>query len=258
MRDYNHYKDKYAKTLPIRGRADDVRPIGIRRYDTERITRKEYLSREVSYCATLHRTDVVEYHNNGEITLRTNGWHTTSTAEFMHTHSPFIVWKQENKLWVRMRTRAGVMCYPVGDELTVRMVDCEAMNMYEPTKPVTIMKRVVDRAKANAAREPLRPFLAWAKTFLTMSDGWIMAETRSAVETKHDFFGGSKVAYECMCGATPDGYMGILLALLPGWGDLQFGYKQVRSKVYSISDTANDIHKLVEVQPSSKAVRNAQ
>jgi len=48
---------------------------------------------------------------------------------------------------------------------------------YEPAEKVVINKRVVDRDKAKAAREPFKPFLEFAKTMLAMSDGWVMHET---------------------------------------------------------------------------------
>lgn len=38
-----------------------------------------------------------------------------------------------------------------------------------------------DRKKLYAARRCVMPFLAFAKTFLAMSDGWIMHETRKQV-----------------------------------------------------------------------------
>ena len=177
-RDYNHFKARYNNTTPIRGRSEDVRPIGERRRTHELVTEKKLLSGEVSYCATLYGTDVVEYHNNGQVTLRTKGWQTPSTAEFMHEHSPFTVWKQNNKLWVRVPTPEGVKAFPIGEELTLELVD--GGPYYQPINKVLINKRVVDRAKAKVAREPLQPFLAWCKSFLAMSDGWLMHETRKA------------------------------------------------------------------------------
>ena len=184
QRDYNHYKTKYHSTVPIRGRDEDVRPIGNRRRTHELITTKKYPCGQVSYCATLYGTDVVEYHNNGQVTLRTNGWATPTTAEFMHEQSPFTVWKQDNKLWARVPTPDGVKAFPIGKELTFEMVvdfgGIHSDRFYQPINKVLINKRVVDRAKAKAAREPLQPFLAWCKAFLTMSDGWVMHETRKA------------------------------------------------------------------------------
>jgi hypothetical protein len=65
--------------------------------------------------------------------------------------------------------------YPLGAEFRVKQV---GEHMYEPHEPVVIKKRVVDRDKAKQARAAIKPFMDWAKTFLKMSDGWVMHETR--------------------------------------------------------------------------------
>lgn len=291
-RDYKHYQAKYNNTVPIRGRSEDVRPIGERRRSNECITMKKLLSGEVSYCATLYNTDVVEYHNNGQVTLRTNGWQTPSTAEFMHTHSPFSVWKQDNKLWARVPTPEGVKAYPIGQELTLRMVE-GTDRFYEPINTVLINKRVVDRAKAKTAREPLQPFLAWCKAFLTMSDGWVMHETRKAVlgwekhnhnntmfmplETHSDFrlLTAPQIEIE-----VEDTYLRVLCSTAPRlaydqrtvetidfeleWGnsrrpytreykDFRVEFDTVKRKAYA---SVTDIYTTVQVEPTDKAIGN--
>jgi hypothetical protein len=298
-RDYNHYKAKYNNTVPIRGRGEDVRPIGERRRTHELITQKPLLSGEVSYCATLYGTDAVEYHNNGQVTLRAKGWQTPTTAEFMHEHSPFTVWKQDNKLWVRVSTPDGMKAFPVGEELTLRMVDgANGAQYYEPINKVLINKRVVDRAKAKAAREPLQPFLAWCKSFLAMSDGWVMHETRKAVlgwekrESRNDWVMplnniGDEELYrtltEQMEIVPEDKY---LLALCRMSSNLWVEKRQVEThqyervwagqthmftqnfdeyrvefdnfkrKVYSLSERFGDIHTILQVEPTNKAIGN--
>lgn len=191
MRGYEYYKARFNNTKPIRGRDVEVRPIGDRRRTHETVTQKKLLSGEVSYCAKLYGTEVVEYHNNGDITLRTGSWETPSTAEFIHTHSPFTCFKQNGRLWVRVRTsiEGNAKVYPVGNELTLREVDTERL-IYEPINRVLIKKLVVDRDKAKAARAPLAPFLSFAKAFMGMSDGWLMHETRKQViETQETEWG---------------------------------------------------------------------
>jgi hypothetical protein len=291
-RDYTHYKAKYNNTVPIRGRAEDVRPIGERRRTAECITTKKYPCGQVSYCATLYNTDVVEYHNNGQITLRTNGWHTPSTAEFMHIHSPFSVWKQDNKLWARVTTPEGDKAYPIGEELTFELVEGRD-RVYQPINTVLINKRVVDRVKAKAAREPLQPFLAWCKAFLNMSDGWVMHETRKAalgwekhrhndsmfmpLETHSDF----RLLTEPQMEVEPeDVYLRVLCSAAERlshdertaetikyereWGgnrhtytreykDYRIYFDSVKRKAYA---SVTDIYTTVQVEPTDKAIGN--
>ena len=174
---YEFYKNKWVSTKPIRGRTEEVRPIGKRRRDWEKITRKDIGNGEYSYCAKLWGTECVEYLPDGSIKLRIEGWVTPSTAEFIHEHSPFVCFKRNNKLWVQVREDAGeVKNYPLGEgDLHLLPVDNGAR--YRPAEPVKIKKQVVNRAKAKEARADVMPFLNWAKTMLKISDGWVMHET---------------------------------------------------------------------------------
>ena len=297
-RDYKHYQAKYNNTVPIRGRAEDVRPIGERRRTAECITTKKYPCGQVSYCATLYNTDVVEYHNNGEITLRTNGWQTPSTAEFMHTHSPFSVWKHDNKLWARVPTPDGVKAYPIGESLTFEMVDGDThgVRYYQPINTVLINKRVVDRAKAKAAREPLQPFLAWCKAFLNMSDGWVMHETRKAAlgweqrENGGAMYmplakSGDRDLYRALDGQMEiipeDNYLQVLCSMAPevwrdrrqteshtyeysghkhtyvqNFYDYRIEFDNLKRKIYRMSEQFGDIYTTVQVEPTDKAIGN--
>jgi hypothetical protein len=290
-RSYNHYKTKYNNTKPIRGRDEDVRPIRDRRRTHELITTKKYPCGQVSYCATLYGTDVVEYHNNGQITLRTGGWATPTTAEFMHEQSPFTVWKQNNKLWARVPTPDGVKAFPIGKELTFEMVD--GGPYYEPINRVLINKRVVDRAKAKAAREPLQPFLAWCKSFLTMSDGWVMHETRKAalgwkqregstamfmpLDTHSDFrlltapqmeMEPEDVYLRVLCSAVPklscedrmvekitytSVYAGANYLNTQTFKDYRVEFDAIKRKAYA---SVTDIYTTVQVEPTHKAMSN--
>lgn len=167
---YESYAKRYETTKPIRGRSADVRPIGQRRRDWETITKKAIDEGMYSFSAKLYQTECVEYFPNGDIILRCGSWPTPTTAEFIHIHSPFTCWKQGGKLWVRVGTKA----IPINADLRMNW---KGGHDYEPAEEVIINKRVVDRDKAKAAREPFKPFLEYVKTMLTLSDGWVMHET---------------------------------------------------------------------------------
>jgi hypothetical protein len=180
-------------------------------------------------------------------------------------------------------------------------------NTYAPSEPIVIQQRVVDRAKAKEAREKLKPFLEWAKMFMKLSDGWVMADTReqfcSKVETAHwrmqyhynlpegvvthQYYGASFIPaefYKYLSECDVEGYMPALLLLLDdknkavqvrkvkelthAWGessnqtstvtvyDMQFSYDYLKRQVYAVADKSNDIHKMVEVEISDKALTN--
>ena len=176
LNSYNHYKNLFNSVKPIRGRANDVRPIGKRRRDWETIR----MNGDVVECV-LYDTPVVRYYPDGKIGLNCAGWITPSTADFMHTHSPLLVRKQNNAIRVSA-DRYDKKIYPLperGETVFVLTPD----NKYAPEQPIVITKQVIDRAKAKDARAPFMPFIKFVDTFLKMSDGWVMDETMAEVGT---------------------------------------------------------------------------
>ena len=132
----------------------------------------------------LHNTDVVRYYPDGKIGLQCNGWQTPSTADFIHIHSPWSCFKRNKKLWVMVRNeQQKAMHYPIPakGEIVFERIPDVLHSGWRPVGDVVVEKRVVNRSKAREARAPYQPFLQWAKTFLKMSDGWIMHETRKQV-----------------------------------------------------------------------------
>jgi len=285
-RDYEHYKARFHNTKPIRGRSVDVRPIGERRRDWELITQKKLLSGETSYCAKLYQTECVEYFANGDITLRTNGWDTPSTAEFIHEHSPFYCEKQYNRLWIKLKMSpsAEPVAYPIGNELQLRHV---VDNCYEPINKVLINKKVVDRQKAKEARAPVMPFLAWAKTFMAMSDGWLMHETRKEVlrwgmdEARVVSYSKREEVYKALTGGDmfpEEKYLPILFSVLcrrsdavatrvseveggylltpcNKYYDMQFYYEFLKKQMFKIMEEHADIYKVVQVEAGDKPIK---
>lgn len=170
---YEQYKKAWHSIKPIRGRGIDVRPIGKRRRDWEQIVRVVGADGVESYGAKLHNTVCVEYFPDNSIVVRHESWNTPSTAAFISDHSPFRCWKQNNRLWVRQTNNALTIPIPEGGLRFVR----NDQGDYICSDVPTIKKSVIDRAKAKEARAPLKPFLNFARSFLSLSDGWVMHET---------------------------------------------------------------------------------
>ena len=282
---YAYFEELYASIKPIRGRDTEVRPIGDRRRDWETIIRKLQADGTHSYVARLYNTDVVEYFANGDVVLRVGTWPTVSTAEFMATHSPFAAWKKHNKVWVRVRDNQGFaegLAYPVmGDEL--RLIQT-GEHKYAPAEPVLINKKVVDRARAKEARELLKPFMSWAKTFLTLSDGWVMHETcKQALGFSERGYDATIVsmqhAYDALVEPDPDMepedvYLQVLCSLAVAhivrdesrvaektrwraYVDVRIQYEDVRTVFHNWVRKHGDVHNIVQVQPDSVAIYNA-
>ena len=276
---YEHYKKMFNEIKPIRGRAADVRPIGQRRRDWELIE----MDGDVVACR-LYNTQVVRYYPDGQVGLRCGGWATPLTAEFIHIHSPWQCIKRYNKLWVSVRDEAGEMrSYPIpsNEELIFERVG----DRWRPTKEVKIMKSVIDREKSKQAREPVKPFMKWAKSFLAMSDGWVMHETRKQVQGvsasgwgyEGMFLTDSEV-YGLLCSDDNEEYMKALCVVLDSrdagekrkveetkieyddgkftqivsWYDTRFQFEQLRNRVDRVIKSSADVYKTVEVEVGTK------
>jgi hypothetical protein len=260
---YDNYKNLYESVKPIRGRAEDVRPLGQRRRDWETIEK-----RGDNYACRLYQTDVVTYYPDNSIGLVAGVWATPLTAEFMHTHSPFYCYKKYNKLWARVHGTGEDKHYPIPESGELRMVkvgEHEGITLYEPSEPIVIQQRVIDRAKAKEAREKLKPFLDWGRMMLKLSDGWIMTDTREQFckeiqtdywhmrytymlpdgLTHHGYYGMSinnEPMYEYLCGCGEDGYMPAFLAILNNKSKAE-GSRKVR-EVEHIWDGNNQSNKI--------------
>lgn len=290
---YAYYKELYESIKPIRGRPD-CRPVNNRRETWKTIIEKDLGNGKKSYAMKFHNTECVEYFANGDITLRVGSWETPLTAEFIHMHSPFRCWKQYNKVWVKFvdsseNHKYGVS-YPIHRELKLTyegewQVGTSSGHMFKPVGNVPIIKRIVDRAKAKAAREPVKPFLEFAKSFLTMSDGWLMHETKKQVigfneENGFDWVRLSDMEkYEMMKG-DPEGYLKLMINMLRNetpsrryiaetkkvkhgsfeydehYYDEQHSYKRLHALAYRAVESSVDIYTVKEVALNSKAMTN--
>lgn len=182
---YNYYRDLYLRTKPIRGRKVECRPIGNRRRDWEEIVKVS----DTAYAARLYATNCVTYNEDGSVDLFIDTFATPTTAEFIHTHSPFICSKRYNQLWIISREAGGESKWiPLIKRKVLKMV-LDADGCWTPSEPVVMQQKRVDRKKANAAREPLRKFLQFGKAMLAMSDGWVRHDTKCEfAEVKPDYW----------------------------------------------------------------------
>ena len=178
---YTNLEHRFLTTEPIRGRTEEVRPIGQRRRTWERIVRGvETASRDGDvtywYGAHLYQTTVIKAFENGEVELACNGWITPSTAEFMSVHLPlrWYVTKQAGNLWLNLRGSDKRQLIPKNKSVRVRFLTDGG---WEPTTEMVLTQRVVDKVKMREARDLIRPFLDFTSTMLKLSDGWVMAET---------------------------------------------------------------------------------
>jgi hypothetical protein len=95
----------------------------------------------------------------------------------MSCHSPFYICKRYNRIWVYPKGHSVDEAYPIPETEELRLVMGED-GSYKPDRPIKIEKVVIDRTKAKEAREKIKPFIEWAKSFNRLTDGWVMQDTR--------------------------------------------------------------------------------
>jgi hypothetical protein len=198
---YNNLQDKWKNTLPLRGQKPknpgdpkpDIRPIGRRSRKHEVVERIDLEDGTYAYAATLYQTRCVIAYPDGTFTVSTGGWDTPSTAKFICTHTPQFVAcvKVRNNLWLYGRdstTGKNPIKHRLGQEPTRFYVDASrdygALVCVDP-KPIKVER--VDRKKTRPYHDKLRPFMDWMSATLTMSDEWLMHETRKAVLGIHSY-----------------------------------------------------------------------
>jgi hypothetical protein len=178
---YNHFKNKFDNTAPIRGRATEIKPIGQRRRDWEQVVKRWAvedgaldMEGEWSYGAHLYRTDCVMYMPNGDVHVRTGGWDTPTTADFISRYLPHSMrcYKKYNKIWVDYQSQN----YPIDTTVATIFRFNKETDTYAVTDAKPMLQKVIDRTKIKEARDKLEGFRNYAKIMLKLADGWIGEE----------------------------------------------------------------------------------
>ena len=262
-------KNLYDSIKPIRGRSADIRPLGDRRRDWERVEKID----EDTYAYHLYQTHCVTIKRDNSITLNPNGWNSVSTAEFMTSWSPFIVMRKSKMLWALIN---GVYI-PLLKPLTIRR---DEHNRLVPDE-VTYLVKVMNKQRAKEARKLFDPFLKFSKSILKLSDGWINYETREQVHQERldnlvarGMDTRSFSMWETYTSTDESMYMMMLCELTDsirpiesrgkprssgGYSnyDHRFSYEAIRRKLYKMQeDQDSGLFDVARVSPSDKCVKN--
>jgi hypothetical protein len=186
---YEKMKQRWEETKPIRGRAEDVRPICKRSRDWELITRKVVSANtegdvEYAYSAFLYRTEVITYYANGDVGFKTDGWATPKTADFAHLWAPrgVNVCKAKRMLWLTLSHGERVPI-PDGKEVKIRYSD--TLNKWVVLDQKPLRQRVIDRKAMAEERAKIRGFVNYCKTMLKLSGETVHSETINQARAKY-------------------------------------------------------------------------
>lgn len=171
IRSYDEAKHKHDAIKPIRGRADEVRPLGKRSADFINI-HKVGTSIMPAYAVRLYLTDIVTYHADGRIVVKTGGWDSTATTKALYRVLP------TNDVQ-RVLRRVRVCGYLVTEDEGLTFVPSDPMitggfpawDGYTLLNPKREYVHAVNRKAANAVRKQYKHFTNWYKGYMSLREG---------------------------------------------------------------------------------------
>ena len=178
--DYAQMKKHFEETLPIRGRAEECRPIGRRRYDWYQIVENTIsygMSEDnplgtfgKSYACRLYSTDCVEFMPTGDIILRVNRWKGPTTMgmlTYAMAHHGTIVSASGKWYFRNKKGEDFVLPTGTGQELVLHKSDDGEYRPAEIKQEYTYKAR---RKKLNEIRNTYKQFMEYARNMLSIDD----------------------------------------------------------------------------------------
>jgi len=92
LANYNEAFHKWESTKPIRGRTEDVRPLGHRRSADQY---KIEVLPEGGVACVLYKTPVVTFFGNGDVRILNDGWNSQSTCHFIDE----VLWEVRSRIF---------------------------------------------------------------------------------------------------------------------------------------------------------------
>lgn len=181
IRTFQYFKNKFERVVPIRGRAVECRPWHVRREDWKQIT-KVLTPLGEGYGARLYDTDCVVLAPNGDMFVKTGGWATPITADWIRMASGLLCYKKYNKIWLDVDGRS----IPLEAEKPIHLKWNEDTGKYTCDKEIVMEQRVVDRDKIKAVRHSIKDFKMFTKTMMTLADGWVTRELLTTYRSQQE------------------------------------------------------------------------
>jgi hypothetical protein len=179
IENYGQAKHHFENTKPIRGRVEEVRPLGLnRRYSWYEIVKKQIVvdmspenplgSFADSYAARLYQTDCVEWLPNDDVVLRVSGWKSPTTMGFMtfNLRAYGRVLSASGKWYfVNNKDQKYLMPTRKGEEMVLR---ADEQGYYQPTVIKTEHKYKAKRKELNRIRKVYADFIDYTKNMLSI------------------------------------------------------------------------------------------
>jgi hypothetical protein len=160
VHDYADAKQRWESIKPIRGRAEDTRPLGLRRN-----THIQIWKDGDDYKCRLYQTDCVIFKPNGDIVVDTGGWTTTTTASFIGEVLGVGTSIMNSSLWLYINHPIPTEICGNGQSI-LRRVDGQLV-LQNPTKRYA---HRVKRKEANIVRSKYKDFRTYLNGILKIRD----------------------------------------------------------------------------------------
>jgi hypothetical protein len=160
VHDYADAKQRWESIKPIRGRAEDTRPLGLRRN-----THIQIWKDGDDYKCRLYQTDCVIFKPNGDIVVDTGGWTTTTTASFVGEVLGVGTSIMNSSLWLYINHPIPTEICGNGQSI-LRRVDGQLV-LQNPTKRYA---HRVKRKEANIVRSKYKDFRTYLGGILKIRD----------------------------------------------------------------------------------------
>jgi hypothetical protein len=153
IHNYDDALRKFDNTKPIKGRQDDPRPLGERRYVDTYSIRKNVWTNAIE--CVLYKTPVVKFTVDGEIVINIDNWPSASTCQFISRVVPSVVANRvRGEVVLHFSDNSKAMLPARGELALVR----DSNGRWFPKTKQTLYDYRVSRKEANNVRKQVSQF----------------------------------------------------------------------------------------------------
>lgn len=164
---YEEAKLRYEQIKPIRGRAADVRPLGVRKNDSYRIAKRvNPLSDITSYQCFLYRTPVIEFKPDGDVEINLGGWGSTATRGFIERVLYLNCYSKNGSNVLCLGSKSEVVLHPTKTTV-VRRLEVYPFT-WELASSEPVYETQLNKKKANNVRGRYSEFEKYLKGMVNL------------------------------------------------------------------------------------------
>ena len=204
--DYKEAYKKWNNTKPMRGRSDDIRPLGERRYVDTYSIRKNIWTEAIELV--LYQTPVIKFKSDDEVVLNYGRWPSASTCQFITRVLAGVgASRVRGEVVLGFTTAEGRVIQKLGEneELVLVRSGEGRYGRWQPKEIKTLFDYRINRKEANNVRKDVKQFRGYLQGMVKlMEDETVMygqtykRVTRTYAELAEVFgyrreLGGSKV-----------------------------------------------------------------